>query len=161
MNKAEFYRELNMQVEAICRGEPSLIANLANISAILFEQLNDINWSGFYLMDREIEGENLELVLGPFQGRAACVRIPVGRGVCGTAVSTKQSMLVNDVHSFDGHIACDVASNSEVVIPVCHKGEVVAVLDIDSQSFSRFDEADQQGLQAIVDVFSKHLSTEA
>lgn len=150
MNKAEFYRELNMQVEAICRGEPSLIANLANISAILFEQLNDINWSGFYLMDREIEGENLELVLGPFQGRAACVRIPVGRGVCGTAVSTKQSMLVNDVHSFDGHIACDVASNSEVVIPVCHKGEVVAVLDIDSPSLGRFDEDDLAGLEKLV-----------
>ena len=150
MNKSELYRELNMQVSALCQGEPNLIANLSNISAILFERLSDINWAGFYLMDSDIRGEQQELVLGPFQGRAACVRIPVGRGVCGTAVSTNSVMLVEDVHAFDGHIACDAASNSEIVVPVNVGGKVVAVLDIDSPSLARFDNEDKVGLEQLV-----------
>ena len=152
MNKVEFYRQLNMQVTAICEGEPNLVANLSNISAILYEQLQDINWAGFYLISPSIDGSREELVLGPFQGKAACVRIPVGRGVCGTAVERAESMLVKDVHAFEGHIACDAASNSEVVIPINKMGKVVAVLDIDSPSIGRFDDEDLAGLQALVRV---------
>jgi len=150
LNKSELYREVNMQVSALCQGEPNIIANLANVSAILFERLTDINWSGFYLMDFDVRGENEELVLGPFQGRAACVRIPVGRGVCGAAVSTNSVMLVDDVHAFDGHIACDAASNSEIVLPINVGGKVVAVLDIDSPSHARFDADDKAGLEQLV-----------
>ncbi len=140
-----------MQVQALTEGEPNLTANLANISAILFDQMTDLNWAGFYLMQPDLKNESEELVLGPFQGKAACIRIPVGRGVCGTAVSTEQTMLVEDVHQFDGHIACDAASNSEIVVPVKVAGKVVAVLDIDSPKIARFDQDDQAGLEALVD----------
>ena len=149
MVKQELYRELNLQIRALCEGEPSLIANLANISAVLYERLDDTNWAGFYLMAESIDKQSEELVLGPFQGKAACVRIPVGRGVCGTAVSAKESQLITDVHAFAGHIACDAASNSEVVVPIIVAGNVVAVLDIDSPSLARFDQDDLAGLQKI------------
>ena len=149
MVKQELYRELNMQIQALCEGEPNLIANLANISAVLYERLEDTNWAGFYLMADTIDKNSTELVLGPFQGKAACVRIPVGRGVCGTAVADKQSQLVEDVHAFAGHIACDAASNSEVVVPIIVKGEVVAVLDIDSPKLARFDADDLSGLETV------------
>lgn len=149
MNKQDFYQELNTQISALCSGEPNLIANLANISAVLFERLDDINWSGFYLMADNMAATDKELVLGPFQGKAACVRIPVGRGVCGTAVAQKTSQLIEDVHAFDGHIACDAASNSEVVVPIIVNGDVVAVLDIDSPSIARFDQDDLAGLQQL------------
>lgn len=146
MNKQEFYREINTQISALCTGETNLIANLSNISAVLFERLDDINWAGFYIMADNLAGTDKELVLGPFQGKAACVRIPVGRGVCGTAVAENKAQLVEDVHAFAGHIACDAASNSEVVIPIVVNGVVVAVLDIDSPSLARFDQEDVNGL---------------
>lgn len=149
MSKQEFYREINSQIPALCAGEPNLIANLANISAVLYERLEDTNWVGFYLMADNIQGTEQELVLGPFQGKAACVRIPVGRGVCGTAVAEAKSQLVEDVHAFAGHIPCDAASNSEVVIPIVVNEQVVAVLDIDSPSLARFDMEDLAGLEQL------------
>lgn len=152
MDKKEFYREIVMQATALCDGEPNRIANLANISAILFDRLEDINWAGFYLMADNIAENDEELVLGPFQGKPACVRIPVGRGVCGTAVSERKTQLVEDVHEFAGHIACDAASNSEVVVPIEVNGKVVGVLDIDSPSVGRFDQEDARGLELLVDM---------
>ncbi len=144
MEKSAFYQDLNKQVAAVINGESDLIANMANVSAILFEALDYVNWAGFYRVDGE------QLVLGPFQGKVACIRIPFGKGVCGTAAATGETQLVEDVHQFDGHIACDAASNSEVVIPVRVNGQIVAVLDIDSVKFGRFDDEDQQGLESIV-----------
>lgn len=152
MDKKEFYREIVMQSKALCDGEPNRIANLANISAILYERLDDINWAGFYIMAPNLAQDTQELVLGPFQGKAACVRIPVGRGVCGTAVAERQTQLIEDVHQFEGHIACDAASNSEVVVPIIVNDEVVAVLDIDSPSINRFDQEDANGLEQLVDM---------
>lgn len=149
MNKTDFYQSMLSQVEGIISGENDIIANMANISAILFNAYDDVNWAGFYRMQGE------ELVLGPFQGQVACIRIPVGRGVCGTAVADKCVQLVDDVHQFSGHIACDVASNSEVVIPVFKNGQVIAVLDIDSVVYSRFDQEDAQGLQSIIYALEK------
>lgn len=151
MNKSDFYQSLLGQVKAIISEESDLIANMANISAILFNAYDDVNWAGFYRM---LDGE---LVLGPFQGQVACIRIPVGRGVCGTAVSSKQTQLVADVHEFSGHIACDANSNSEIVIPVFANNEVIAVLDIDSVTYDRFDADDQQGLEAIVAVLQQQI----
>lgn len=144
MEKSAFYQDLNKQVAAVITGESDLIANMANVSAILFEALEYVNWAGFYRVDGE------QLVLGPFQGKVACIRIPFGKGVCGTAASTGETQLVADVHQFDGHIACDAASNSEIVIPVRVGGQIVAVLDIDSVKYDRFDAQDQQGLESIV-----------
>ncbi|MBB1292045.1 MAG: L-methionine (R)-S-oxide reductase [Pseudoalteromonas rhizosphaerae] len=148
MQKQEFYQSLVKQTESLITGEPNIIANMANISALLFTSLDDVNWAGFYLMDSPTE-----LVLGPFQGNPACIRIPVGKGVCGTAAATAQTQLVEDVHAFAGHIACDAASNSEIVIPIHKNGEVFAVLDIDSPSIARFDVDDKQGLEALVACF--------
>ncbi|MEH6384855.1 MAG: L-methionine (R)-S-oxide reductase [Colwellia sp.] len=147
MNKNELYQELYQQVDALINDEPDLIANMANISALLFEHLSEVNWVGFYRLI------NNELVLGPFQGKVACIRIPVGTGVCGTAVSESTTQRIADVHSFDGHIACDATSNSEIVIPVKVDGKIIAVLDIDSTSYDHFDEDDQQGLEAIINLF--------
>ncbi|MBL4823189.1 MAG: GAF domain-containing protein [Colwellia sp.] len=125
---------------------------MANISALLFNALGQVNWVGFY---RVLDGE---LVLGPFQGKIACIRIPLGVGVCGTAAQTVTTQRIDNVHQFDGHIACDAASNSEIVIPVQLKGDTIAVLDIDSTRFERFDQDDQNGLEAIVKVFSQSLT---
>lgn len=144
MNKTEFYADLNRDFQALMTGETSFLATLANTSALLFERLSDVNWAGFYLL----EGETL--VLGPFQGKLACVRIPVGRGVCGTAVAQNQVQRVEDVHAFDGHIACDSASNSEIVLPLSVKNQIIGVLDIDSTVFGRFDAEDEQGLRELV-----------
>ena len=149
--KLDFYRTLVAQAEALIADETDLIANMANISALLFNEMPDLNWSGFYILRQG------ELVLGPFQGKPACVRIAVGKGVCGTAVATGQIQLVKDVHEFPGHIACDAASNSEIVLPVRLRGEIIAVLDIDSPSLARFDEADSQGLSELVAVFERRL----
>ena len=135
------YQDLNMQLKAVVRGIPHFIANLANASALLYEHLEDLNWAGFYLM------EDGQLVLGPFQGKVACIEIPVGAGVCGTAVAENRTQLVRDVHEFPGHIACDSASNSEIVVPIRKDGKVVAVLDIDSPSLARFTEEDAAGLE--------------
>lgn len=149
MDKRDFYQTLVQQVDAITAGESDIIANMANISAILFNALDDVNWVGFYRM------VDNELVLGPFQGQVACIRIPVGKGVCGTAVAEGKTQVVEDVHQFSGHIACDAASNSEIVIPVFVNEECVAVLDIDSTVFSKFDQQDEIGLQQIVDILQK------
>ena len=151
MNKTEFYADLNRDFKALMAGETSFLATLANTSALLFERLSDVNWAGFYLL----EGETL--VLGPFQGKLACVRIPVGRGVCGTAVAENQVQRVEDVHAFDGHIACDAASNAEIVLPLVVNQQVIGVLDIDSTVFSRFGEEDEQGLRELVGHLQKVL----
>jgi GAF domain-containing protein len=153
VNKTEFYQEQLMQVKALICDEPDPIANMANISALLFDALEEVNWLGFY---RVIDNQ---LVLGPFQGKVACIRIPIGTGVCGTAAQTKTTQLVEDVHLFEGHIACDATTNSEIVIPVQVNGDIIAVLDIDSTSFSRFDQDDQNGLEAIVAEFEKNLAS--
>ena len=133
------------QIKAISENEKDLIANLSNISACLNEHLKDINWVGFYLMK---EGE---LVLGPFQGKVACIRIPIGKGVCGSAVKERKVLRIDDVHQFKGHIACDGASNSEIVLPIYKNDEVVAVLDIDSPLFNRFSSEDEKILNEITD----------
>ncbi|AMO86381.1 Free methionine-R-sulfoxide reductase [Solibacillus isronensis B3W22] len=145
------YEQLSKQLDALLEGENNLIANLSNASALLNTFLKEINWVGFYLMN---EGE---LVLGPFQGLPACVRIPVGRGVCGTTVAKEQTMVVDDVHAFPGHIACDAASKSEIVIPLIKNGVVIGVLDIDSPVEARFTAEDKDGLEKFVDVLLKHI----
>lgn len=143
---SQLYSDLLAQSRALTEGEPDLIANLANISALLYEHIEDINWLGFYLT----RSDN-ELVLGPFQGRVACVRIPFGKGVCGVAAETQTCQRVEDVHQFAGHIACDSASNSEVVAPIIVNGKTVAVLDVDSPSVGRFSEEDAKAIQAIAE----------
>lgn len=142
--KSAFYQSLTAQALALCEGEPNLIAKLANLSALLNLALDDINWVGFYLREQDT------LVLGPFQGKPACVRIPVGKGVCGTAVATARVQRVANVHEFSGHIACDGASNSEIVLPLGQGDDIWGVLDIDSPRFGRFDEADEAGLSLLV-----------
>jgi len=138
-SKPELYRQLIEAADSLTAGEPDPVANMANISALLMESLPDLNWAGFY---RNFGGE---LVLGPFQGRAACIRIPFGKGVCGTAAATLRPLLVEDVHAFPGHIACDSASASELVVPILHAGELIAVLDLDSPRVARFDSGDVDG----------------
>lgn len=152
MNKEQFYADLNRDFSALMAGETSFLATLANTSALLFERLDGVNWAGFYLLEDET------LVLGPFQGKIACVRIPVGKGVCGTAASTKSIQRVEDVHAFDGHIACDAASNSEIVLPLTVNGELIGVLDIDSTEFGRFTPEDQLGLSQLVTQLSLTLA---
>ncbi len=147
-DKVEFYRELSQQLNGLLDGERDMIANAANTSALMFEMLPDLNWAGFYFLKSADE-----LVLGPFQGRTACVRIAVGRGVCGTAVARRQSMLVEDVHAFPGHIACDAASRSELVVPLHHDGRILGVIDLDSPIPSRFDAQDQDGIEALAKIF--------
>jgi GAF domain-containing protein len=146
MNKKAFYEDLNRDIRALLAGETSFLAALGNCSALLFERLEGVNWAGFYLLT-----EPNTLVLGPFQGKIACVRIPVGKGVCGTAVAEDKVQLVEDVHAFPGHIACDAASNAEIVIPLKVNGTLVGVLDIDSTVYSRFDSEDEAGLMALTD----------
>jgi len=149
--KPQFYESLNSQALALLEGEDDLVAAMANFSALLNDNLTELNWVGFYVMRGD------QLVLGPFQGKVACTRIPMGKGVCGTSAQTNQTQRVADVHQFDGHIACDSASNSEIVIPVRADGKVVAVLDIDSPIFDRFDEEDQKGLELLVKSFENCL----
>lgn len=143
-DKSAIYADLIAAADAITRDESDAIANMANVAALIWQFLPDLNWAGFYRMVGD------ELVLGPFQGKAACIRIPLGRGVCGTAAASGKTQLVDDVHAFPGHIACDAASASEIVIPVSLNGQVVAVLDLDSPTTGRFDAADQAGLEALV-----------
>lgn len=138
--------EIVQQVAGLVSGEPDLIANLSNVSALLNDYLAEINWVGFYIM------RDGELVLGPFQGKVACIRIPVGRGVCGTAAASKTTQRIDDVHAFPGHIACDSASNSELVVPIIVNDNVVAVLDIDSPKHARFTAEVQQEMEAVVNV---------
>lgn len=145
------YPALIAQAEGLIDGVPHLIANLANVSALIYTTLDELNWAGFYLA----EGD--KLVLGPFQGRPACIEIPWGRGVCGTAAREDKTQLVPDVHLFPGHIACDCASRSEIVVPLHGGGELIGVLDIDSPVEARFTEADRAGLEALCAVLEKHL----
>jgi GAF domain-containing protein len=143
-DKAELYRQLADAADALTQGEPDAIANMANVAALLWETLPDLNWAGFY---RAVDGE---LVLGPFQGRPACIRIPFGKGVCGTAAATRQPQCVADVNAFAGHIACDSASAAELVVPIEQDGRLVAVLDLDSPRVGRFDDADVAGCLELV-----------
>ena len=157
-DKAAGYRELDAQLAALLAGERDAIANLANTSALLYAALPQLNWAGFYLLHPSpqdgADGGSGELVLGPFQGKPACVRIALGRGVCGTAAAERRTQLVPDVHAFPGHIACDAASRSEIVVPLVfaagpRAGELIGVLDLDSPILGRFDAADQAGLERI------------
>jgi L-methionine (R)-S-oxide reductase len=153
VSKPELYRGLRLQLRGLIDGEPNMIANAANMSALLFMSLPRLNWAGFYFLDADAE----ELIVGPFQGKPACVRIAIGRGVCGTALAERRTVLVEDVHAFPGHIACDAASNSELVVPLLRDGAVIGVLDLDSPDIGRFDAEDQAGIEQLVAVFSAQL----
>ena len=143
------YQSLNAQLGALTEGVPHPISNLANAAALLWQGLPELNWAGFYLL----EGE--KLILGPFQGKTACIEIPLGRGVCGTAAAEDQTQLVPDVHAFKGHIACDSASNSEIVVPLRKNGKVVGVLDLDSPRRNRFTEEDKAGLEEFARILER------
>lgn len=145
--KTELYAALAKQLQALLQGERNLVANAANTAALLFHSLPELNWGGFYLLS---DGE---LVLGPFQGKPACVRIPLGRGVCGTAAAERRTVVVQDVHQFPGHIACDADSRSEIVVPIISNGRLIGVLDLDSPQLGRFDDDDRAGLESVVEVF--------
>ncbi|MBV9926400.1 MAG: GAF domain-containing protein [Acidobacteria bacterium] len=147
LTKGESYAELSAQLRALIEGEKDFIANAANFSSLLFYSLPDLNWAGLYLL------KGGQLVLGPFQGKPACVRIPLGNGVCGTAAAGRRTVVVKNVHEFPGHIACDSASNSEVVVPLIKGEELLGVLDLDSPSLNRFDEEDAKGLEELVRIF--------
>ena len=149
--KDENYALVQKQLVALIEDEPNMIANLSNSAALLNQFLSDINWVGFYLAEKD------QLVLGPFQGLPACVRIPLGKGVCGTSAAERKTMRVEDVHQFPGHIACDAATKSEIVIPLLKDGKLIGVLDIDSPITNRFDESDQQGLEKFTDLLCNYL----
>lgn len=151
-SKSELYRDLAGALDALTADEPDAIANMANAAALLFEYLPDLNWAGFY----RLVGD--ELVLGPFQGKTACIRIPLGNGVCGTAAATRTTQLVVDVHAFPGHIACDAASNAELVVPIVDQGRLLGVLDLDSPTRGRFDAADAAGCEALVGLLAPRLA---
>lgn len=153
-DKPTAYAELETSLRALLEGEHDPVANAANLAALLFWSLPQLNWAGFYL----VEPRRGDLLLGPFQGKPACVRIPIGRGVCGTAAARRETVVVPDVHVFPGHIACDSASNSEIVVPIVREGELLGVLDLDSPVPSRFDDADARGLEALVRVFVDSLA---
>ena len=150
-DKTVMYRDLLSAVDGLTTGEPDSVANMANVAALIWETLPDLNWAGFY---RNVDGE---LVLGPFQGRPACIRIPFGTGVCGAAAATQEVQRVEDVHAFPGHIACDAASVSELVVPIVRDGKLIAVLDLDSPNPSRFTEEDEAGCVAVCDLLAKVL----
>jgi L-methionine (R)-S-oxide reductase len=153
-NKSEHYADLAQQARGMLAGEPSLIANAANFAALVFHSVPDLNWAGFYLYD------GTELVVGPFQGKPACIRIALGKGVCGTAAQTRQTQVVRDVNSFDGHIACDAASQSEIVVPLVKAdGSLLGVWDVDSPSVARFDEEDRAGMEALCGVFMESVAS--
>ncbi|WP_433660397.1 GAF domain-containing protein [Nocardia sp. CA-128927] len=146
-DRTEQYRQLAAQAAALVAGEPDRVANAANLASLVFHALPELNWVGFYFFDGN------ELVVGPFQGQPACVRIPIGKGVCGTAAQTRETQLVPDVHAFPGHIACDAETRSEVVIPLVHNGALVGVFDLDSPKPDRFDEIDKDGLESVARAF--------
>jgi GAF domain-containing protein len=154
-DKAAAYDELATSLRALLAGERDLVANAANMAALLFWSLHDLNWAGFYL----VEPGRGDLLLGPFQGKPACVRIPIGRGVCGAAAERRATVVVPDVHAFPGHIACDSASNSEIVVPIIRGGTLLGVLDLDSPVHARFDDADARGLEALVRIFVDSLGS--
>ncbi|MDP5103231.1 MAG: GAF domain-containing protein [Erythrobacter sp.] len=154
---AELYRELLGAADALTADEPDSVANMANVAALLWEFLPDLNWAGFYRVAPAKRSPALELVLGPFVGRPACIRIPFGTGVCGTAAQSGATQLVEDVHAFPGHIACDAASQSELVVPVTRDGRVIAVIDLDSPHPARFTQADAQGVEALAALLSARI----
>lgn len=145
-SKTDFYADLNRQLAAVLHGERDWVCNLAQTSALLMQAMPDLNWAGFYLLKQN------ELVLGPFQGKVACVRIALGRGVCGTAAAKRETVVVPNVHEFPGHIACDRASNSEIVVPLLRDGALLGVLDLDSPKLNRFDAEDARGLERAVEI---------
>jgi GAF domain-containing protein len=146
-NKAEQYQQLIAQCEALLDGERHRVANAANLSSLLFNSLSEVNWLGFYFLEQG------ELIVGPFQGLPACVRIALGKGVCGTAAATRETQLVPDVHAFPGHIACDSASQSEIVVPLIKNGDLIGVLDVDSPVLDRFDDTDKAAFERIAELF--------
>ncbi|MBP2275728.1 MULTISPECIES: GAF domain-containing protein [Sphingomonas] len=151
-SKAELYRDLHAALDALTAGEGDAIANMANVAALIWQYLPDLNWAGFY---RLVEGE---LVVGPFLGKPACIRIAIGDGVCGAAAATLKTQLVEDVHAFPGHIACDAASRSELVVPIVHDGRLIGVLDLDSPTPARFDAADAAGCEALMAVLAARIA---
>jgi GAF domain-containing protein len=151
-SKPVFYQELASQLEQLIAGETDLIANLANASALLFQAVPDLNWAGFYLL------KHGELVVGPFQGAPACIRIALNRGVCGAAATARKSIIVEDVNEFPGHIVCDAASRSELVVPLLHGPELLGVLDLDSPSLARFDDEDRIGIELFAATLLQHLT---
>ncbi len=154
-DKPELYRQLIQAADALTAGEPDPVANMANVAALIWESVPDLNWAGFY---RNVGGE---LVLGPFQGRSACIRIPFGKGVCGTAAATLQPQCVEDVHAFPGHIACDAASASELVVPIVDGERLIGVLDLDSPRRGRFDEADVAGCVKLAELLASRVPEKA
>ncbi|QNQ11670.1 GAF domain-containing protein [Sphingomonas alpina] len=151
-SKADLYHDLHAALDALTADEPDAIANMANTAALIWEYLPDLNWAGFY---RAVDDE---LVLGPFQGKAACIRIAMGKGVCGTAAATRETQLVDDVFAFPGHIACDAASRSELVVPIVHEGRLIGVLDLDSPSPARFDADDAAGCETLVALIAARIA---
>ena len=148
-DKITLYRDLASALEGLVAGEPDPVANMANAAALIWETLPDLNWVGFY---RNVGGE---LVVGPFQGRPACIRIKFGEGVCGAAAATLEVQRIDDVHAFEGHIACDAASNSEIVVPITRDGQLIAVLDLDSPSIARFDAEDEAGCVTLAEILAR------
>jgi L-methionine (R)-S-oxide reductase len=151
-SKSELYRDLAAALDALTADEPDPVANMANAAALIWQYLPDLNWAGFY---RNVGGE---LVLGPFQGKVACIRIAFGKGVCGAAAASHETQLVEDVHAFPGHIACDAASRSELVVPIVHQGTLIGVLDLDSPAAARFDAGDAAGCEALVRLLAPRLA---
>ena len=151
-SKTALYADLLSAIDAITSDEPDAIANMANVAALIWDAVPDLNWAGFY----RLLGDTL--ILGPFQGKAACIRIPIGKGVCGAAAERKTTQLVRDVHAFPGHIACDAASQSELVVPILFQGRLIAVLDLDSPRQARFDKEDQRGFEAICTLIAPRLA---
>jgi GAF domain-containing protein len=156
LDTPERYRQLRDAADALTSGEPDPVANMANVAALLWEFVPDLNWAGFYRLGESASGDN-ELVLGPFVGRPACIRIPIGQGVCGAAAKDAKTQLVEDVHAFPGHIACDAASRSELVVPVTRAGKVVAVIDLDSPNPARFTQEDATGLEHLAALLSDRI----
>jgi GAF domain-containing protein len=151
-DKADLYRDILSALDALTADEPDAVANMANAAALLWQYLPDLNWSGFYRLVAD------ELVLGPFQGKPACIRIALGKGVCGTAATTRETQLVADVHAFSGHIACDAASASELVVPIVHDNRLIGVLDLDSPTPGRFDVDDARGCEAIASLLAPRIA---
>ena len=159
-SKAELWRDIVAAADALTAGEPDAVANMANVAALLWQYLPDLNWAGFYRMvdGDPSTGSGQELVLGPFQGKAACIRIPLGRGVCGTAAAQRATQVVADVHAFPGHIACDADSRSELVVPIISRDRVLGVIDLDSPTPARFDAEDAAGCEALARLLAERLT---
>ena len=154
---SETHRQLCDAADALTRDEPDPVANMANIAALLWEFIPELNWAGFYRMGDRKDGVGEELVLGPFVGRPACIRIPMGKGVCGTAAASGETQRVDDVHAFPGHIACDAASRSELVVPIIRDGEVIAVIDLDSPAAARFSSDDVAGIERLASLLADRI----